>query len=323
MRLKARREQFSQTLGQLACDIIAEPEFSVSVTANSVRSAQSRLADDVLALRERRRALLADATRRALPVAAQSYVSHLAERRSVTVKGIEQTRAALGAAAERQAELKRYRDGLANESERIARAEGAGEALSDLKITHCPACDQTVTQKVDTEHCFLCHQSMPDKIVLKELGVVRLRFERDRLASELKEADELLQAVSKEVSSLAASIAHTEEALTMIERELAPAREAVSSLIQEEVSALDVALGQASERERQLSRIAGALDLEKDISGQISALEKEMQPLQDRVNELVAMTDFDAAASKLEDGMNSYLLTIGTGQEKLECFEAA
>ena len=309
-RLKARREQFSQTLGQLACDIIAEPEFSVSVTASSVQSAQSRLADDVMALRERRRALLADASRRAFPVAGQSFVSHLAERRSSTLKSIEQTRAALVAAAERRAELKRYRDELANESERIARAEGAGEALSDLRITHCPACDQAVTQKVDTEHCFLCHQSMPDKIVLKELGAVRLRFERDRLASELKEADELLQAVSKEVSSLSASITQAQEALTMIERELAPAREAVSSLIQEEVSALDVALGQASERERQLSRIAGALDLEKDISGQISALEKDLQPLQDRVNELVAITDFDAAASKLEDGMNSYLNSL-------------
>jgi hypothetical protein len=142
---------------------------------------------------------------------------------------------------------------------------------------------------------------------IEELGAVRLRFEHDRLTAELKEADELLQVVSKESSNLAATVVVAEETLGLIERELAPARQAVAAFVQEDVSALDVALGQASERELQLGRIAGALGLESDVTAQIDMLEKEIWPLQERVNELVRATDFDAAASKLEDGMNSYL----------------
>ena len=116
--------------------------------------------------------------------------------------------------------------------------------------------------------------------------------------------------MSKEASKLAATAVGAEEALGLIERELAPARQAVAAFVQEDVSALDVALGQASERELQLGRIAAALGLESDLTAQIETLEKEIAPVQERVNELVRATDFDAAASRLEDGMNSYLNAI-------------
>jgi len=305
--LKSRREQFNQTLDRLARDILDEPELSVAVNPTSVRSAQVRLADQVNDLRNRRTALLTDGSQRAIPKGDRSHISRLAERRAQTLQMLEESRRRLQGTNERQAELKRYRAELSNELERIARAEDAGAVLADLRITHCPACDQGVSDKTDADHCFLCHQSMPDEPTIEELGTVRLRYERDRLTAELKEADELLEVVSKEASNFAATIVDTEEALGLIERELAPARQAVSAFVQEEVSALDVALGQASERERQLRRIGGALDLESVLTAEIKALEEEIAPLQERVNEMVRATDFDAAASKLEDGMNSYL----------------
>ncbi len=306
-RLKSRREQFSQTLDQLARDIIEEPEFSVAVTLASVRSAQDRLADHVTDLRNRRTKFLTDGSQRAIPKGGQGHILRLAERRGETLATLEEAQRRLRETSDRKAELKRYRAELSNELERIARAEDAGTILADLKITHCPACDQAVMHKTDSNQCFLCHQAMPDDPIIEELGAVRLRFEHDRLIAELSEADELLQVVSTEASNLAATVRSSEESLGLIERELAPARQAVAALVQDEVSALDVALGQASERERQLGRIARALDLENDIAEQISALEREIAPLQERVNELVRATDFDAAASKLEDGMNSYL----------------
>jgi predicted nucleic acid-binding Zn-ribbon protein len=305
--LKSRREQFNQTLDRLARDIIDEPELSVAVNPTSVRSAQARLTDQVNDLRKRRTALLTDGSQRTISKGDRSHISRLAERRAETLEKLEETRRQLRGTNERQAELKRYRAELSNELERIARAEDAGVVLADLRITHCPACDQAVSHKADADHCFLCHQSMPNEPTIEELGAVRLRYERDRLAAELKEADELLEVVSKEASNLTATIMDTEEALGLIERELAPARQAVSAFVQEEVSALDVALGQASERERQLGRIGGALDLESALTAEIKTLEGEIAPLQERVSEMLRATDFDAAASKLEDGMNSYL----------------
>src|SRR5207237_335946 len=59
-RLRSRREQFNQTLDQLARDIIGESELSVAVNLTSVRFAQARLADQVKDLQKRRTALLID-----------------------------------------------------------------------------------------------------------------------------------------------------------------------------------------------------------------------------------------------------------------------
>gem|GEM_PF-6651514 len=70
--------------------------------------------------------------------------------------------------------------------------------LADLKITHCPACDQAVSQSgPDHTHCFLCHQDLQEEPLGEELGAVRLRYERDRLTGELQEADGLLDVLGR------------------------------------------------------------------------------------------------------------------------------
>lgn len=309
-RLKSRREQFGQTLNALARDIISEPELSVTVTVGSVQGARRRLNEQIGDLRRRRIALLSEASLRDRPKESQSHITRLARRRAETLKLVEETQRRLGQVQERAAELQRYRMELTSESERIARAKDAGAVLADLKITHCPACDQSVSMTTDSDTCFLCHQPVPGLPAMEELGAVRLKFEHDRLLAEMKEADELLGIVAKDMATLAGALKSSEEELGLIEGELLPAREAVSAFVQEEVSALDVALGQASERERQLGRVAGALDLETEITGQIAALEHEISPLQERVDELVRAADFGAAATKLEDGINSYLNAI-------------
>lgn len=94
--------------------------------------------------------------------------------------------------AERLSDIARYHADLAEEIERMERAEDVGAVLADLKITHCPACDQPVNDLAYHGHdCFLCHQHLPPEPMIADLGSVRLRFERDRLAGELAEAIEL------------------------------------------------------------------------------------------------------------------------------------
>ena len=204
--------------------------------------------------------------------------------------------------------MHQYQAELVNEFERISRAEDAGAVLADLRITHCPACDQSVSGKtVDQDDCFLCHQHLPDELTIEALGTVRLRFERERLSGEIKEAGELLTVFKKDLSKWTKEVTDSEETLRSIERELAPARKALAGLVQEEISAIDVALGQASERERQIRRLVGALEVGSDLDRQIESLEKEIAPIQQEVSAKLSATDFDAGASFLEDGMNDYL----------------
>ena len=135
----------------------------------------------------------------------------------------------------------------------MARAEDAGNALADLHITHCPACDQPVADsQIDTSQCFLCHQLLPLNDGTGDGGETRLQFERDRLTGELKEAQELLETVDRDVTKIRKGIATREEELRSTENQLAPARNAVSAFVQSEVSAIDMMLGQLNERQRQL-----------------------------------------------------------------------
>ncbi len=205
---------------------------------------------------------------------------------------------------------RRYRADLAAEIERMGRVADASELLADLKVTHCPACDQGIIPYQKPDHCFVCHQHLPEEPTIAGLGEVRLQFEQDRLNAELLEAGELIAILERDVDKQTEASRDADEALQTIEVELAPARRAVAAVAQADVSAIDVALGKAAERQRQMDRVAAALELGKSLTEQVQALEDEIKPLQEKVDEANRSIDFNAAAQTLEDGMNAYLAAL-------------
>jgi hypothetical protein len=158
--------------------------------------------------------------------------------------------------------------------------------------------------------CFLCNQHLPSEPVVEGLGAVRLRFERDRLKGELEEVESLVSLLSKDVIKFSTEVFRNEEELRSVERELEPSRQAVSAVSQEEISAIDVKLGEAIERERQLGRVGAAVDLGKGLDVKIEALEEKITPLKKSVDALASSLDYDAAADLLENGMNDYLNSL-------------
>jgi hypothetical protein len=310
-RLKSRRDQYHETLGDVARDVIAQPGLSVSLTLAGVQKAKRHETETIEQLRKTRIEILEKARDTALPTLERSRISRLTQRRAEVIDDLEVARKRADASALRLSELKIYQEDLAEELGRIDRATDAGFVLADLKITHCPACDQTVSPNdTDIAHCFLCHQSVQPEPLLEELGAVRLQFEKDRLSGELEETRDLLEVLQKEIASISNEMKRSEEELQKIEGELIPARTSIGGLVQSEVSAIDMALGQAGERVRQVDRILDALDLGRTLTEKILVIETEIGPLQDRVAALTDAIDFRAAASQLEDGMNDYLNAI-------------
>jgi hypothetical protein len=317
-RLKARRDQYRQTLEDLARDIVSEPGLTVGVNAASVQAAQERLNQEIGNLRQRRGAILSGARDQAVPAHNRGRVNELGQKRAETLVRLEGLKLKGKATEERLSELRRYRSDLAGELERMARVEDAGAVLADLKITHCPACDQPVSKSpTDADHCFLCHQQVGDTVLPDELGAVRLRFEQDRLNGELKEAVALVDLLERDGKRIVKDAAVAQEDLRMLENELAPARQAVSALVQEEISAIDMALGEANERQRQIGRIAGALRIGERLTEDVREIEAKIEPLQEAVEEVARATDFDAAVGQLEDGMNAYLNAINQLRPKV------
>ena len=310
-RLRARRDQFGQTLDDLVSEVLSEPGLTVGVSVMTVRNAENRILSEMDALRQRRDDLISDARDETVSPEDRGHVLRLSEKRAAMLVAQEQLRHKAKATTDRREEMGRYHTDLAEELDRLTRTEDAGAVLADLRITHCPACDQPVVNAAaDTEHCFLCHQQLSEGSLIEELGAVRLRFEVDRLGGELKEAEELLSVLKRDAKRLANEIKKSAEHLRMLENELAPAREAVAAFVQEEVSAIDMALGELNERQRHLGRISAALESGQELSDRIKEIEQEIEPLQARVDEAARSTDFGAAAALLEDGMNAYLQSI-------------
>lgn len=310
-RLRSKRDQYNETLGDVARDVVAQPGLSVSLTLMGVQKAKLQSAQDVEQLRKRRSDVLERARDSALPPQDRSRISRLMQKRAEVIGVLEVARRKAEESNVRLSELKTYQTDLAEELSRIDRAADAGSVLADLRITHCPACDQTIMpDRTDGSHCFLCHQFLHEEPLREELGAVRLQFERDRLSGELEEVQQLRNVLEKEVASITAELQEAEESLQRMEEELIPARTSIGGLVQAEVSAIDMALGQAGERQRQIDRVLDALDLGRTITEKVIALETEIGPLQDRVTALSDAIDYDAAASQLEDGMNEYLNAI-------------
>jgi transcriptional regulator with XRE-family HTH domain len=310
-RLKARREQYGLTLNELAGNLLTESGFDATVTEAGVQRAEANLGAEVATLQEKRIDLLSDAKDKSISPDQRHHTDQLAERRASLIASLESLRQRLASATERADELRLYTADLTEELDRMARAEDAGSALADLHITHCPACDQPVTDaQFEPGHCFLCHQLQPSETDTGERGETRLQFERDRLTGELKEAQVLLQTLDVDVTKTRKAITAREEQLRLTENQLAPARKAVSAFVQSEVSAIDMMLGQLNERQRQLGRLHGALGIGTELTSQIREIEKEIEPLQEAVDEAVSAMDFKAAESMLSDGINGYLTAI-------------
>jgi len=267
--------------------------------------------DEIESLQQTRVALLSNAQAKAVDNSQQSRVSALGKRRADLLTKIDALQFEWRAATVRLEGLHRDRIDLGSELERITRASDAGEVLSDLKITHCPACDQPVAkQSTVVGDCFLCHQHLPPDDENDQLGSVRIQFEQDRLTAELKEVDELVSILKREVQDRTNNLARSRDELGMVYNELKPSREAVAALVQDEISAIDRALGEASERQAQLSRVTRALAVEDRMQDEILQLEKEIEPIEERLGHAKRAIDFDARAELLEDGINDYLNAI-------------
>jgi hypothetical protein len=310
-KLKARREQYKETLEDLARDIVADPGLTVAITARSVKSAEERLNQEIEELRQRRIAILEEGSAHSIPPEQKVRVSQLSQQRAENIGELDVLKPKILNTRERLENLERYRSNLEDERERMDRAEDAGRVLADLKITHCPACDQPVSQQnSDENHCFLCHQTLPEEPAIEELGAIRLRFERDRIDAELQEINDLINVLQRDLENLTDSVRTIDEKLRMVENELEPARQAVAALVQDKVSAVDVAIGETSERQRQIKRVYSALEEEKRLTEQIADLERQIEPLQARVDQAKRAIDFEASNADIEEGMNEYLNEI-------------
>jgi hypothetical protein len=309
--LTARKDQFIDMLREVSKDLLDESTPTLEMTPESLSTAVQQVENDMAEASTRRSKVLqtlaidASARLEIEPVIYEKASAELAQVKSHLAEHLRR----LHDIEVRLAEIRQYQETLRNELARLKRAQSAGSLLSELRVTHCPACDQEIHRRdYDSSTCYVCGQETQRTIGVE--GEKRLSFEVEQLSGELKEADQLIAALTADRGMTEVERLRAQESSKRLEDMLRPIQIAAAQIFPAEVSFLDMHVGQLQERARQLSRIQAALIKREKINEQIVAIQAEIGFLESLVATHARNLNFGQASDALEDGMNNYLAAI-------------
>lgn len=301
--LEARQTEFRSLLDEISRDLIDDPSIGVSPTAESIAARIRALEEQLEGLSQRREELLSRAG--SAPAASDAA---LAEERLQLVEERDNQAQKVARAAGRRQDLAGYRQAVQAELDRIDRAVRAGAVLSDLRVTHCPVCDQGVDpHRSQAGSCFLCSQPYDSSHASASRAEARLDFEREQLQDETVELAELLARLDSEVAAGERRLGEIDARLSLLDAALHPRLRALAAALSPELALVDAERGRLTEVIRQLTRLGAAVEKRRGIAGEIDALSGQIEAL---TRELSALSDdapFAASSELLSDGMNTYL----------------
>jgi hypothetical protein len=307
--LETRQEYFRELMQKLLPDLMGDPELSGGVTAGAVEKAVGRIESELGNLAQRRNVLIAEV--RDQSHNPQGELGRILEERSLTLHRKERTRGEFAAINDRVIELGEYKTGLKREAQRLDRADAATDVLEDIKVTHCPACDQSVEERThEAAHCFLCGQTTLSAELRGDAATRRLKFEREQINAELAEAEELFASARQEMTRKEEAITAVDRRLRDLDILLRPFQAAASAIVPAEVALLDRGIGTLQARRDTIEALRGPLEESANITSEISQLQFEIIILEATVSKRQQTSDFERAGERLSDGFNTYLSTI-------------
>lgn len=314
--LQFKRDQFMQMLQEVTRDLVVSEDLGVALTPVSIQTAEARMRADEAELFKQRDALLLSLrsqqsnTESQAESAQNSPLDQLSERLVATQQEREALLGALKKTQARQVELAARRQLLEDELGRLERATEAGSLFADLKVTHCPACDQEVsTSDALAGSCYVCKQPI-DQAGVFAAAEKRLDFEREQIRAEVEETGELLSQIAVEINRLVQDGSRLFEETTRIQQALRPVRRAVAAILPPELTLIDMNVGSIQEQIRQLDRLRTSLNKREALAGQIQELQTQTAQLEAAVTAKTANLDFSTLGDWISDSMNDYLNQI-------------
>ena len=311
---EVRKEEFVSTLNQISRELLSDRGLGVAVTAISIESAIDNLnieVDNLLTHRTEILNSLRDNLLQELEPTQTVAFLQLSERWAQLHSSKNEILDQIQLTQSRLKDLKEYNIKLEDEWSRIERAKSAGQIFRDLRVTHCPVCEQTVDPKKSSHQCcYLCGQPNVPTSNESNASEQRLDFEIEQLNDEKQEANELVGIVNDELSSLLSRNRDLEEEITSIQSQIRPNQVAAAAILPPEISQIDMNLGRIQESTRQLERIKDALKLQENLSDKISQTEKEISSLEIETAIISQEISFEIPSSFIADRMNTYLNSI-------------
>lgn len=311
--LEMRREHFKELLRKLVPELMDEPDSDLAkdVTPQSIAEASTRIEAEINSLVSERANLVTRVRQQSQPPATR--LDAILEERIAIQNSRDVSRKELASLRGRLGELEQYKSGLEREVVRLDRTDAAASILEHLKVTHCPACDQSVEGRPRTSHnCFLCGQTTAETEPNAAAAARRLKFERDQIKAESAEAEELLAVARQELRQKISAVDTFERRLRELEQALRPFQASASGVVPEDLALIDQRIGELNARRQTIEAFRSPLEMSEKLEGEIDQLRFEIKDLESRVAKNENKVDFDVAGDRLSEGFNTYLNTIRT-----------
>ncbi|MCW8929986.1 MAG: hypothetical protein OQL19_07105 [Gammaproteobacteria bacterium] len=308
-KIEAQKAVYSNILQNVAVELVKDPGMSVAITADSLGNSKKILEEKIKEVEKKKNAWL------------EKHTANLEDKKLVdfdTVgKNIRKLMNQLDALIRdkmendnRVKELKTYEKTLNDELSRFNRATDAARVLSDLKITHCPACDQEVPQNRHVQNiCNLCGQEEHGDADVGSSGK-RIFFEKAQIKEELKELGLQIKELDSNIISIDSKIEDLKGSLNTEQMKLRNV-EALSVIgLPPEIAALDMKLGSFAEKMEQLMRVGSSLKERERYDSDIEKLDEQIVVLEKEIKELAPNVNYSELSDTLSDKMNTYINAV-------------
>ena len=314
-RLEAQREQFKELLDNFVKNMTPASDRIIVATQGTLREKISNLESNLKQLKKRREEIIQNGFKTIIGKADNQLIqiNDLLTAKYDKQNTLDDIFENLKKTKNRIRELSDLIDKVSNELAKLRRASAAGESLSDLKITHCPACDKKIESEPESQdRCFLCHQSQENNNGEGN----RLDFELAQLASELNELKEYREVLDSDLVKYENERLIISEIIKSLDRKIEPVRKRISSLVNEELSAIDSERGKIEEKIDGYKRLLKNVSQKNILESKLDELQKEINKLQTEIGRLGTNVEYNKIASDLEDGMNEYINKLNQGENR-------
>jgi hypothetical protein len=309
LKLQSRKEQLEEILDSVTRSMTAkEDDHRIQfATRQDIDAAILELQNNVSTLLEKRKNYIAEQ----LSVITEKNEANeqielqILDKRNALLIETDSLHNKMVALQDRIYSFETLRSRLSSEIEKLNRTKVSG-IISDLKITHCPACDQEIRRHENhaDDECFLCHRHT---IVGDSKFEERIDFEIHQLVSEEKELKELIETYNSNLKELQDQRNLCSEKLGLIERQLRPLRQELSALTDERISLLDTERGRLEEKIENFKRLLETYSTKTSLINEIDELTNEINIHETIAEMSVNKINYETIGSVLEDGMNEYI----------------
>lgn len=298
---KAAHQNF---LHELVTDMFRHKEMSVSITEESLKETINRVHGEISGLDKQRQQLL-ESVRQRTEANFDSKMQLTQKRINEVQEQISNVEGERRKVSQRLSELKSYSQVLQAESERFDRVELTNSTLADIKVTHCPVCDQAVQPRNSEHVCYLCHRdhSETDTIGAKK----RVVFEKDQIQEERLELNHLVIDMEKKLGEAQNQLDALQSEVSRLQADLLPAQEYALSYLPPDIALIDQSRGRLNAQLESLAGVAKSLTLRKKIIEQIDALTKEEEILNGVVSNSKTNINLGSTSLVFENKINRFL----------------